>query len=329
MKYRRFGRTGWEVSEIGFGAWAIGEYQWGKQDDRESITALHRALDLGMNFIDTAQAYGNGHSERIVARVLNERWEQRPIYVATKVPPKNLVWPSTDEMGINEVFPSDYIIERCEFSLRNLQVDCLDLYQLHTWTRAFNETDEWFEAMSRLKEQGKIRAIGISVSNAQPEDVIGTIERGRIDAIQVVYNIFEQLPAERLLPLCQEQDVAVIARVPFDEGSLTGKFTKETTFPEGDFRKFYFRGRNLEVVVDRVEEVRAFKNLRHPEMSMPEYALRYCLSHRAVSTVIPGIRSVAQAEMNSAPSDGQLLDEEELAEMKRFAWHRDLWHEEV
>lgn len=328
MYYRTFGKLGWKISEISFGAWAIGGDMWGPQDDADSIRALHRAIDLGVNFIDTAQGYGKGHSEELIGKVLKERSEE--IYVATKVPAKpGSKWPLPENANANEFFPASYIIEQCEGSLRRLQRDHLDIYQFHTWATAFNVQDEWFEAMAKLKQQGKIHAIGVSVPDTTPDNVIGALALDRVQSVQVIYNIFEQYPQWNLLPVCEKLGIGVIVRVPFDEGALTGKYTTQTTFPEGDVRRRYFRGRNLPAVINRVEKIREFKNKRHPHMSMAEYALRFCLSHSAVNTVIPGIRNVQQAEMNLAASDGLWLDSNELQELKQFAWRKDFWHEEV
>lgn len=328
MYYRTFGKLGWKISEISFGAWAIGGDMWGPQDDADSIRALHRAIDLGVNFIDTAQGYGKGHSEELIGKVLKERSEE--IYVATKVPAKpGSKWPLPENANANEFFSASYIIEQCEGSLRRLQRDHLDIYQFHTWATAFNVQDEWFEAMAKLKQQGKIHALGVSVPDTTPDNVIGALALDRVQSVQVIYNIFEQYPQWNLLPVCEKLGIGVIVRVPFDEGALTGKYTTQTTFPEGDVRRRYFRGRNLPAVINRVEKIREFKNKRHPHMSMAEYALRFCLSHSAVNTVIPGIRNVQQAEMNLAASDGLWLDSNELQELKQFAWRKDFWHEEV
>ena len=329
MKYRKFRKLNWNVSEIGFGAWAIGGDMWGPQSDDESIKALHRAIDLGVNFIDTAQGYGGGHSEEIIGKVVKERSEE--IYIATKVPPKGYApWPPPDNYDSRISFPGDYIIEECEKSLKRFQRDYIDIYQFHTWASAFNVRDEWFEAMSRLKEQGKIRAIGVSVPDTTPDAVLASLVNGRVDAVQVIYNIFEQYPQFNLLPIAEQTGTGIIVRVPFDEGSLTGKFTLQTTFHERDVRKNYFRGNNLPAVIKKVKEIEKFKNSKsHIDWSMPEYALRFCLSHSAVSTVIPGIRTVKQAEMNTQVSDGILLGSDEIDELKRFYWRKDFWHEEV
>lgn len=328
MQYRTFGRLGWKVSEIGFGAWAIGGDMWGPQDDAESLRALHRALDLGVNFIDTAQGYGKGHSEELIGRVLKERTET--VYVATKVPPApGSPWPPPEDADPDVAFPGQYIIEQCEQSLRRLGREMLDIYQFHTWSTAFNVGGEWYEAMSKLKEQGKIRAIGVSVPDTTPDNVIGALALGKVDAVQVIYNIFEQYPRWNLFPVCQALGTGVIVRVPFDEGALTGKYSDATVFPEGDVRGHYFRGNNLRAVNQRVASIREFKDRIDPAMTLPEFALRFCLSHPAVGTVIPGMRSLQQVDANVVSADGHALDAKTLLQLEQFRWRKDFWHEEV
>lgn len=301
METRVLGRTGIPVTVIGFGAWAIGS-QWGPQEDEESVRALHRAIDLGCRFIDTAQAYGEGRSEGLVARVLAERAEE--VVVATKVPPKNRVWDPPAGTPIREAFPKEYIIERCEVSLRNLRRDVLDVYQLHTWIDDWNDDDEWFEAMSRLKEQGKIRAIGISVPDGRPDAANRSIAKGRVDTIQVVYNILDQQARQVLFPLARQHGVGIIARVPLASGALTGRFRRDTTFPEGDWRRDFFRGELLERVVRDVARVQEIVGTDQP---LVVRALQFCVADPTVSTVIPGIRSAAQAESNLAAASAPPL----------------------
>jgi aryl-alcohol dehydrogenase-like predicted oxidoreductase len=328
MVYREFGNLGWNVSEIGFGAWAIGGDMWGPQNDNDSIQALHKAVDLGVNFIDTAQGYGNGHSEEIIGKFLKERKEE--IFVATKIPPvEGNQWPPPENQDVNICYPKEYIIKQCEISLKRLQREYIDVLQFHTWATHFNIQNEWYEAMARLKEEGKIRAIGVSVPDATPDNIIGSIANGRIDSIQVIYNLFEQYPEWNLFPVCEKFGTAVIVRVPFDEGALTGKYSVETKFAEGDVRNYYFRGNNLKSVVKKVDEIKKYLKANHPELSLPEFALRFCLSNRAVGTIIPGIRNVRQAEINTSVSDGQPFDETELLELRKFTWKKDFWHEEV
>jgi aryl-alcohol dehydrogenase-like predicted oxidoreductase len=329
MRYRPFGTLGWQVSEIGFGAWAIGGDMWGPQDDEDSLRALNHAIDKGINFIDTAQGYGKGHSEELIGRVLKER-KNETLYVATKVPARpGSPWPIPRNACADTFFPGSYVIQACESSLKRLGRDTIDVYQFHTWSSSFNIEGEWVEAMAKLKEQGKIRAVGVSVPDTRPESVAGALALGTVQAVQVIYNIFEQFPKWDLFPVAKHLGAGIIVRVPFDEGALTGKFTASTRFPDRDVRGHYFRGRNLPAVVQRVKEIERFKNGLHPEMSLAEYALRFCLSHAAVGTVIPGIRTAAQADMNVAASDGNLLSPDELRSLEQFAWRKDFWSEEV
>lgn len=317
MNYRNLGRTGIRVSEVGYGAWGIGGVQWTGGDDAEARRALNLAIDRGLNFIDTALAYGRGHSERLVGEVARSRSER--IFIATKIPPKNLQWPA-QAVPLEEVFPADYIVKCTETSLQNLGVETIDLQQFHVWHDDWVERTEWIEAITKLREQGKIRHIGISINDYQPANVIKALRTGHIDAVQVIYNIFEQAPNDELYPVCQELNIGVLARVPFDEGGLTGAITPDTTFPEDDFRSWFFRGDRKQKVFDRVEKLKA---LLDPESaSLPELALRFTLSHDAVSTVIPGMRSTKHVESNIACSDGRKLSAELLEQLKSFAWDR-------
>ncbi len=326
MKQRTFGRLGWSVSEIGFGAWAIGG-MWGKQNNADSMAALHRYIELGGNFIDTAQAYGNGRSERIIGDVLQEHQER--IYVATKLPPKNQVWNPPSWTPPKHAFPKDYIIKGAESSLKNLQIDCIDLYQLHTWCETWNTCDEIFEAGEQLKKDGKIQAYGISTTEAYPECVISALHTGVIDSLQMIFNLFEQHPRDTLLPICQQYQIGTIIRVPFDEGSLTGKYKGNEKFPPDDFRSIYFKGTNLRATVERVEQIREWKEQKLPHLSMVEFALKWILSHGDVDVVIPGTRNEKQAEINTSPSDGNYLSEEHLRKLQKFAWRRNPWKEDL
>ncbi|MCF8260910.1 MAG: aldo/keto reductase [Melioribacteraceae bacterium] len=325
MKYRKFGKLDWQVSEIGFGGWAIGG-GWGPQSDAESIKALHRAIDLGVNFIDTAQGYGDGHSEELIGKVLKERSEE--IFVATKVPPKEFDWPPRIDYDAREAFPKEYIIEECEKSLKRLQRDYLDVYQFHTWSTRFNAQVEWFEAFEQLKEEGKIRASGASVPDITPYYIIGALVEGKIDSIQLIYNLFEQFPAWNTLKVCKELKIGVIVRVPFDEGALTGKYNLGTTFPDGDVRQHYFRGNNLKRTIEKVDQINKYKDENHPKLTTADFALKFCLSNEAVTTVIPGIRNFNQAEMNTSASDGNYFSNDEIKALEKFAWRKDFWNEE-
>ena len=298
MQYRKLGRTDLDVSAIGFGAWAIGG-GWGPQAENDSLDALNRAIDLGVNFIDTAAGYGNGKSERLIAQVLKGRKEK--VWVATKTPPLPGNWPPSPYDVAEERYPEKYLRDNVEERLRNLQTDCLDLLQLHTWTRAWNKNPKPLDVLKQLQAEGKIRFIGISTPEPDQNSLIELMRRGYLDTVQVIYNIFEQEPAAELLPAALEHNVGVLVRVVFDEGVLAGKYTADTRFEEGDFRKNYFAGDRLARAVTRVEKIRA--ELAGTGLTLPQVALQFALAHPAVSTVIPGIRNAYQAEANTAAAD--------------------------
>jgi aryl-alcohol dehydrogenase-like predicted oxidoreductase len=321
MTYRKLGRTGFEVSALGYGAWGIGGKQWLGGTDDESVAALRRAIDLGVNLIDTALAYGDGHSEKLVGQVVREL--DRKVYVATKVPPKNRIWPALAGTPISEVFPYAYIVESAEESLRNLKLDAIDLLQLHVWQTEFLESDDWRRAFEDLKSSGKVRAVGISVTEHDPDSVLDAIRTGLVDAVQVIYNIFDQAPEQKLLPLCIEYNVGVLARVPLDEGALSGTMTEQTKFPEGDFREYYFRGDRKKQVVEHVSAL--LHDLGADVSTLAETALRFCLAHPAVSSVIPGMRTVRHAESNSRVADMEPLSPSTMAILKRHAWDRNFY----
>lgn len=319
MKYRILGKTNIKVSEIGFGAWAIGGTMWGGAEDAASLKALRSALDLGVNFIDTAAVYGSGRSEQLVGKVVRERKEK--VAVATKIPPRDGRWPPKPKAPLKEVFPSDWIRKNTEKSLRNLRIDCLDLQQLHVWSPNWVKENDWFEELIRLKQEGKIKNIGVSINDHRPDEALELVASGLADTIQVIYNIFDQSPEDQLLPLCREKNVGIIARVPLDEGALTGKFTRETRFPDGDFRQGYFSPQILPHVVERVERLKFM--IRGEIQSLAIGALKFCLSHPAVSSVISGIRTEGQAKENCSASDGILLKQEILEELKKHRWIKD------
>lgn len=323
MRYRKLGRTEAEISEIGFGAWGIGGNQWLGGEDDESERALRRAFELGVNFVDTALAYGDGHSEQLVRRAVRSTFHR--IYVATKVPPKNRIWPASPSTPISEVFPYDYIIESTNESLANLGVEQIYLQQLHTWTDAWIEREEWRRAAEQLKRSGKIRFFGISVAEHDPDSALEAVRTGLIDSVQVIYNIFDQTPEKNLFPLCQEKKVGVLARVPLDEGGLTGTIREDTQFPPGDFRESYFRGDRKRQVVERVEVLKKDLDLAGVPGTLPEIAIRFCLSHPAVTTVIPGMRRVASVESSCRAAAAGKLDERTLAILKRHAWDRNFY----
>lgn len=321
MKRRPLGKTGLEVSEIGFGAWGIGGSMWIGAKDDESRRALHRALDLGVNLIDTAIVYGQGRSERLVGEVLRERPER--VFVATKVPPKDLVWPAAKGIPVAKTFPADHLVRFCEKSLRNLGSDHVDLLQFHVWCDEYLDQDGWQEAWLGLKRAGKARWLGVSVNDHDPASGLRAVGSGLFDAVQVIYNIFDPTPAAELLPACQRHGVGVLARVPLDEGGLTGTITPATVFPKGDFRNDYFRGDRKRQVFERAEALKA--ELGEEARTLPELALRFCLSHDAVSTVIPGMRRLATVEANAAVSDGRRLSPALLARLAAHAWPRNFY----
>jgi aryl-alcohol dehydrogenase-like predicted oxidoreductase len=316
MQYRVFPRTGWRVAEIGYGTWGMAG--WSGSDDAESLESMERALALGCNFFDTAWAYGSGHSERLLRQLLkNHRGDH--VYVATKVPPKNGRWPARSDYRLDDVFPPDHIREMTEKSLENLGLDSVDLQQLHVWTDAWAEDERWQRAVHDLKSQGLVKAFGISINRWQPTNVVKALRTGLVDCVQVVHNIFDQNPEDELFPLCQELKVAVISRVPFDEGSLTGTLTADVKFPEGDWRALYFKGDMLRETVERVERLKA---ALPGEMTLPELSLRFILEHPAVTTTIPGMRRLRHVDANLAASDGRRLDPALLAGLRNHRWER-------
>jgi aryl-alcohol dehydrogenase-like predicted oxidoreductase len=322
MKYRTFGRLGWQVSEIGFGAWAIGG-GWGTQRDEESLAALNRALDLGCNFIDTAQGYGNGRSEQLIGKVLKERKGER-IYVATKIPPAPGNWPPSPFDNIEERYSEAYLRERMEFSLRNLGVECIDFMQLHTWTRAWNRNPVALETLRTFVKEGKLLGFGISTPEQDQNSLVDLMRNGWLDGVQVIYNIFDQEPQAEFFPIAKEHNVGVIVRVALDEGSLTGKWNADTKFEEGDFRNRYFAGDRLARTMQRVEKVR--EALDDEGKNMPAAALKFALKPAAVSTVIAGMRNVAQVEANCAVSDMPAMSDETEAKLRPFNWLRGVWY---
>ncbi|MFZ6000815.1 MAG: aldo/keto reductase [Bacteroidota bacterium] len=316
MQYRRFGRTNWNVSEIGYGMWGLAG--WTGTDQKEMETALDRSVDLGCNFFDTAWAYAAGKSEQILGDLL-KRNPNKKLYVATKIPARNFKWPARPEYKLEDCYPTDHIIEYTEKSLKNLAVDRIDLQQFHVWDDSWATRDEWKKGIEKLKRDGKVQHFGISVNRWEPANVVEALKTGLIDSVQVIYNIFDQNPEDELFPLCRELDVAVIARVPFDEGTLTGTLTKTTTFPKDDWRSTYFVPENLNASVDRAE---ALRPIVPAGMTMPEMALRFILCNNDVHTIIPGMRKIRNVEMNIATSDGKKLEESLRLKLKNHRWDR-------
>jgi len=316
MQYRRFGCTGWNVSEIGYGMWGMAG--WTGSEDAESIASLQRAVDLGCDFFDTAWAYGDGHSEQLLGKILRANPGKR-LYTATKVPPKNRKWPARREYLLDDCYPPEYIEEYVDKSLGNLGVKTLDLIQLHTWEDKWLDDKRLLPVIEKLRSREKVRAFGLSLNRWEPWNGVRAVRNGVVDAVQVIYNIFDQNPEDELFPACREKDVAVIARVPFDEGSLTGSLTLESKWPAGDWRSTYFVAENLKATVARVDEL---KQIRRGGISMAEMALRFILDNKDVSTIIPGMRRTANVETNVAASDRGPLPEPVQAELRKHRWDR-------
>lgn len=320
MEYRTLGRTGLKVSEIGHGTWTMGS-MWGPVNDHEALLSLVKALELGVTFIDTAWVYGNGRSEQLIAKAFSQTGKK--VFVATKVPPKNHQWPARSGVPVEQIFSPQHIIEYTEKSLKNLQMDCVDLQQLHVWQDEWLDQPMWLEAIEKLKSHGKIKFFGISINDHQPHSALKAVASGLIDSVQVIYNIFDQTSEEKLFPLCQKHRVAVIARVPFDEGSLTGCLKPNQKFLKGDWRSLYFTPERLEETCARVEDLRFL--VRDETKTLSQAALKFCLSHPAVSTVIPGMRTRNHVEENLMASDGKCLHSEELQKLKKHAWPRNFY----
>lgn len=316
MLYRRFGRKNWQVSEIGYGMW--GASGWKGSDDSQSDQSLDLAVEQGVNFFDTAWGYGKGHSEQLLGRLV-KRHSRQKIYVATKIPPKNFKWPSKPEYTLDDCFPVAHIKEYTEKSLKNLGLEQIDLMQFHVWEDAWANDEHWQRAVEDLQKEGKVNAFGVSVNRWEPENCLNTLKTGKIDSVQVIYNIFDQAPEDTLFPLCKALDIAVIARVPFDEGTLTGTITKDTTFEEGDWRASYFVPENLFASVERADRLRP---LIPSGMTMAEMALRFILMNDLVSTTIPGMRKERNVLANTAVSDGQKLNPDLYKELILQRWDR-------
>jgi aryl-alcohol dehydrogenase-like predicted oxidoreductase len=316
MRTRKFGRAGWQVSEIGYGMWGMAG--WTGSDDEESLESLQLAVDLGCNFFDTAWAYGDGHSERLLGQIVRANAKKK-LYTATKIPPKNRQWPTNRGDRIEDVFPAPYIREYAEKSLGNLGLPSVDLLQFHVWEDAWANDGRWQRAVEQLKSDGLVRAIGVSINRWEPWNALDTLRTGLIDAVQVIYNIFDQAPEDELFPLCRELDIGVIARVPFDEGSLTGTLTKESRWPKGDFRANYFVPENLNPTVDRVD---ALRPLVPAGMTLPDLALRFILANPDVDVVIPGMRKPENVRANVAAGESPRLPEPLTGQLRRHRWDR-------
>ncbi len=321
MHYRKLGSTEAEISEIGFGAWGIGGSQWKGGNDKDSLAALKRAFELGVNLVDTAHAYGDGHSEQLVGQAAKQTFGR--VHIATKIPPKNRIWPASPSTPISDVFPYEYILQCTDESLRNLKVEQIYLQQFHVWTDAWVSTDEWRRAVERLRESGKVRYFGVSISEHEPDSALEAVRTGLFNAVQVIYNVFDQTAEKHLFPLCQEMKVGVLARVPLDEGGLTGNITEDTHFEPDEFREEYFRGDRKRQVVEHVEALK--RDLKDTPGTLPQIAVRFCLSHKAVTSVIPGMRRIATVEDNCRAASAGMLDSRTLAILKRHAWDRNFY----
>jgi aryl-alcohol dehydrogenase-like predicted oxidoreductase len=316
MRYRTFPKTGWPISEIGHGLWGMGG--WTGSNDEESGRALDRAIALGCNFFDTAWVYGLGRSEKLLGAALR-RHPTHSLIVATKAPPRNMAWPAGPGVPIADVYPPGHLLEYTERSLENLGLSRLDLQQFHVWNDEWAEDPSWQREVARLKDTGLVRTIGISVNRWEPANVLKALETGLIDAVQVVYNIFDQAPEDDLLPYCRERGIAVLARVPFDEGSLTGTLTPASAWPASDWRNRYFSPETLPETLERITRI---EPLLPEHMSLPELALRFILENPAVTTTIPGMRRVRHVEENLAVSDGRPLPPRLRDALRAHRWDR-------
>ena len=320
MHYRTLGRTGLKVGIIGFGAWGIGKGLWVGAEDDVSLRALKAARDAGVNFFDTALAYGTGHSEELLNRAFGRSDD---VIIASKVPPKNFIWPARRGTPLREAFPQRYVLDSLGTSLKNLGRDRVDICQFHVWSDEWADRDEWLETVRQMRSSGKARFVGISINDHEPTNVLKALDTGLIDTVQVIYNIFDQSPEDKLFPYCRQHNIGVIARVPFDEGSLTGKIGPNTRFAPGDFREQYFAGDRKQQVWDHVERLVAGAGIRLEEL--PSVALRFTISHEAVSTVIPGMRTAEHVAANVAAGEAGPLSGDLLARLRKHRWERNFY----
>ncbi len=316
MKYRRLGRTGFAVSDISHGLWGMSG--WSGSDDRESLEALQLSIDLGCNFFDTAWGYGDGKSDGLLGEIMSRNKDKR-IYAASKIPPKNLKWPAKPEYKYRDVFPADHVFKYAKMIREKLRTDSIDLLQFHVWDDTWAAEPEFRETVEKLKSDGLITFFGLSINRWEPENGIAALRTGLVDTVQVIYNIFDQAPEDKLFPVCKELNIGVLARVPLDEGSLGGKLTLDTKFPPDDWRAMYFGPENLAQTVERVEKL---KPLVPPGMTLPDMALRFILSNPVVSTTIAGMRKHEHVRKNIAASDAGPLEPALLQKLKAHRWDR-------
>jgi aryl-alcohol dehydrogenase-like predicted oxidoreductase len=321
MKYRKLGRTGYEVSEMAHGLWGMSG--WSGSDDRESLEALQLATDLGCNFFDTAWAYGEGKSDGLLGEILSRNASPpnpaKRLYAASKIPPLNRKWPARSEYKYQEVFPADHVLKHTDMIREKLRTDSIDLLQFHVWDDSWTDEPEFRDTVEKLKRDGRIRSFGLSLNRWEPENGLRALRTGLVDVVQVIYNIFDQAPEDKLFPICEELNIGVIARVPLDEGSLGGKMTPQTTFPKGDWRAMYFGPKNLIPTLERVDKLKA---VLPSGMTLPEMALRFILSNPAVSTIIVGMRKLDHVRQNIVMSDAGPLDAALLGKLKSHRWDR-------
>lgn len=320
MRYRALGTTGRDVSEIGYGAWGIGGSMWIGAREDESVRALHRAIELGVNFIDTARGYGE--SERIVGGVLRDHAGDG-LLVATKIPPKNGIWPAPNGLDPADVYPGEHIRRSLETSLATAGLERFDVVQFHVWSDEWVGRGDWLETVMALKDEGKIGHFGVSVNDHQPDNAIRLVESGHVESVQVIFNVFHQEPMARLFPACVKHGVGVIVRVALDEGGLTGRIDEHTEFPAGDFRNRYFGGDRKAEVAGRIARLRADLGIEPDEVAAT--ALKFVLAQPAVSTVIVGMRTVENVARNTALSDGDGLTPEQLAKLGNHRWERNFY----
>jgi aryl-alcohol dehydrogenase-like predicted oxidoreductase len=316
MNYRKLGRTGFEVSDIGHGLWGMGG--WSGSEDSESLAALQLAVKLGCNFFDSAWAYGEGKSDRLLGQIIGPNQGQR-LYAASKIPPMNQRWPALPEYKYSEVFPAQHVFKYADLIRKNIGTDSIDLLQFHVWSDHWTDEPDFRNTVEKLKKDGIVRSFGLSLNRWEPENGIKAMRTGFVDSVQVIYSIFDQSPEDELFPACYELNVGVIVRVALDEGSLGGKMTKDTTFPANDWRSRYFNPTNL---ADTLERVDRLKQILPPGMSLSQMALRFVLSHPAVSTTIVGMRKLQHVRENIALSDQGPLPPDLLRELKRHRWDR-------
>lgn len=323
MRRRALGTTGIEVTEIGIGTWELSGDVWGGTDDRRSIAALRAGLDAGSNFIDTAADYGGGHVEELIGSMLEDgrgHLRREDVVVSTKVRPENGRFAPPPEAAIAGSFRPAWIRASCEASLRRLRTDHIDVLFLHTWSRAWGHEDEWFAEMGALREEGKIRAIGISVPDGGVGDANVPIARGQVDVVQCVHSVFQQEPEVTLFPLARRFGVGVIARSPFSSGVLVQEWHPGMRFPEGDWRGSWPQQADPDWLAEQVRMGEAVKGIiAGSGLDRPTFCLRYALGSPAVSAVIPGSADPDHVRSNMAASDGPPLDAGVRARL------RDLW----